>query len=176
MQTLLQNQVHTRTTQTSTTRPVLFLWLSQAICLSPLSLLMVAVCPGRLWASHNSPSVIQQHINLLKSQPFQKGSCQSNFGAVVQGQRHTTPSDGRFYHFRPKMTWEAREGPACFSFLLASFSFTPLILSLWELSQKAILRLCPSRHICMSTLAFNRAQWVAPQPSLAQRSGWSSID
>lgn len=79
-QTLRQTQVHTheRTTALSP-------WLGQAICLSPPSPVTAAVCPGWFWASQKSPSVIQQHINLLKSQPFQKGRCQSNFRSVVQG-------------------------------------------------------------------------------------------
>lgn len=67
-------QVHThrRTTARSP-------WLGRAICLSPPSPLTAAVCPGWLWASQKSPSVIQQHINLLKSQPFQKGRRRSYF-------------------------------------------------------------------------------------------------
>lgn len=71
-------------TKKCTTRPALSPWLRHAICLSPPSPLTAAVCPGRLRASQKSPSVIQQHINLLKSQPFQKGRRQSKFSAVVQ--------------------------------------------------------------------------------------------
>lgn len=46
---------------------------------------MAAACPGQLWASQKSPSVIQRHINLLKSQPFQKGRRHGNLSAVVLG-------------------------------------------------------------------------------------------
>lgn len=68
-----------------TRRTVLSPWLSRAICLSPPSPLTAAACPGQLRASQKSPSAIQQHINLLKSQPFQKGRRHSNLSAVVRG-------------------------------------------------------------------------------------------
>lgn len=72
-------------TRTHRSTTALSPWLGQAICLSPPSPLTAAVCPGWLWASQKSPSVIQQHINLLKSQPFQKGRRRSYFSAVVRG-------------------------------------------------------------------------------------------
>ena len=165
-------------THKRTCRTVLSPWLSQAICLSPPSPLTAAACPGQLQASQKSPSVIQQHINLLKSQPFQKGRRHSNLSAVVRGniislsQIHDSVTSALH-----DMKRERRGGTAsAFSFLLISFSFSPLISCLWVLSLKAILCLCPSFHICMNTVAFQSAQWVAPQPGLAQRSGWSGID
>lgn len=161
-----------------TRRTVLSPWLSRAICLSPPSPLTAAACPGQLRASQKSPSAIQQHINLLKSQPFQKGRRHSNLSAVVRGniislsQIHDSVTSA----LDDMKSEGGGEEASAFSFLLISFSFSPLISCLWVLSLKAILCLCPSFHICMNTVAFQSAQWVAPQPGLAQRSGWSGID
>lgn len=161
-----------------TRRTVLSPWLSRAICLSPPSPLTAAACPGQLRASQKSPSAIQQHINLLKSQPFQKGRRHSNLSAVVRGniislsQIHDSVTSA----LDDMKSEGGGEEASAFSFLLISFSFSPLISCLWVLSLKAILCLCPSFHICMNTVAFQSTQWVAPQPGLAQRSGWSGID
>lgn len=126
-QTLSQTQVHTHQW---TPRTALSPWLSQAICSSPPSPLTAAACPGRLQASQKSPSVIQRHINLLKSQPFLKGRRHTNLSAVVQGniislsQIHdsvTSALDGM----------KSEGGANAFSFLLVSFFFSPLISCLW---------------------------------------------
>lgn len=133
-------------------------------------------CLSRLaQASQKPPSVIQRHINLLKSQPFLKGRHHGNLSAVVQG---NNISLSKIHSSVTSALDDMRSegGASVFSLPCVYSSFSPLISCLWVLSLKAILCLCLSFHICMNTVAFQSTHWVAPQPGLAHRSTWSGID
>lgn len=159
-----------------TSRPALSPWLSQPICSSPPSPLRAAMCPHRLRMSQNSPRVIQQHINLLKPQPFQKGRRQSNFGAVVRGQHHITLSNAPFRH--SWLRWHAvwRTDPCislspCISLLFSHLS----LMSGCSLKKPFSVFVCFSISVPTHWPLRERREWRR-SPSLAQRSSWSAID
>lgn len=130
-----------------TSRPALSPWLSQPICSSPPSPLRAAMCPRRLRVSQNSPRVIQQHINLLKPQPFQKGRRQSNFGAVVRGQHHITLSNAPFRH--SWLRWHAvwRTDPCIFLSPCISLLFSTYLSCLGALSKSHSLSLSVTPYL-----------------------------
>lgn len=159
-----------------TSRPALSPWLSQPICSSPPSPLRAAMCPRRLRMSQNSPRVIQQHINLLKPQPFQKGRRQSNFGAVVRGATSYHSLKCAIQALLTQMTCSMKDGPVHFPFSLHLSPFLHLsLMSGCSLKKPFSVFVCYSISVPTHWPLRERREWRR-SPSLAQRSSWSGID